>query len=171
MTPIKHISAVNSSNEALEAKIKGMFYLLQTSTEKFLEELDRSYELYKIGEKTKIAQKLEEIASESEPGSMETDLIAKLLNTLNGLGKKVVVDGFLLNSKLIETAVVLSENDSRIFYGVVPKSGKENQLREAISDFYAETSHWQMFKYTEPLFQVIQPELLSEIKYQEKIVG
>ncbi|MEN9440590.1 MAG: hypothetical protein RLZ33_666 [Bacteroidota bacterium] len=163
------IRANTSSTSEIEGKIKGMFFLMQSTTEKFLEELDRSYELYKIGEKTEIAKKLEEIATGQKIGNMETELIGKLLNTLNSLGKKVVVDGFLKNSEAVERAFLLSENDSRILYGLVPKENKEEELRKSISNFYAQTSNWEMFKYTEPLFQVIPKNLSSKVKFKASI--
>ncbi len=167
-TKDKTQSKLNSESE-FQGKIKGMFYLLQTNIEKFLEELDQSYELYKIGEKTEIAKKLEEIASAHIPGKMETELIGKLLKTLNIIGKKVVVDGFIKNSKNIANAYLLSENESRILYGIVPKPNKEQEVRDSINFFYSETSHWEMFRYTEPLFQVIPNDLIEKVKYQTTI--
>lgn len=169
MTEQGEIVGKLSPDKELEGKIKGMFFMIQTTTEKFLEELDRSYQLYKIGEKTEIAKKLEKIATDQKIGSMETELISKLLNTLNTLGKKVVIDGFVKKSELIEKAFLLSENESRILYGLVPKKDKEEDLRESISDFYFQTSNWEMFRYTEPLFQVIPENLLGKIKYKASI--
>ena len=170
MTKNEEIVSNLSSDKELEGKIKGMFYMIQTTTEKFLEELDRSYELYKIGEKTEIAKKLEEIATQEKIGNMETELISKLLNTLNTLGKKVVVDGFLKNSDSVESAFLLSESESRILYGIVPKKDKENILRESISKFYTQTSNWEMFRYTEPLFQVIPLDLKDKVKFKSTII-
>lgn len=169
MTEKEEIAAQLSSESELQGKIKGMFFMIQTTTEKFLEELDRSYELYKIGEKTEIAKKLEEIATGYKVGNMETELIGKLLNTLNTLGKKVVIEGFLKNSEHIHKAFLLSENDSRILYGLVPKTDKEEELRKSINDFYTQTSHWEMFRYTEPLFQVIPEHLTDKVRYKSSI--
>lgn len=165
----KDISSKINTDKELEGKIKGMFFMIQTTTEKFLEELDRSYALYKIGEKTKIAKKLEQIATGQKIGSMENELIGKLLNTLNSLGKKVVVEGFLKNSTALDQAYILSENNSRILYGLVPFDGQEQELRKSINNFYAQTSNWEMFKYTEPLFQVISKNLIDKVKYQSSI--
>lgn len=155
--------------EDLQGKIKGMFFLIQDAVEKLSSELDRSYQLYKIGEKTEISKKLEKIVTD-EPGKMESDLIEKLLKTLNILGKKVVVDGFIKSSNLIESAYILSENENRILYGVVPKDESEEELRSKISEFYLETSTWEMFKHTEPLFQVIPNNLIDKIKFKSTII-
>lgn len=164
----KTIKALSSDKE-LESRIKGMFFMIQASTEKFLEELDRSYELYKIGKKTEIAKKLEEIATGQNIGNMETELIGKLLNTLHTLGKKVVIDGFLKNTDTVKKAFLLSEDDNRILYGVVPQDCREEELRKTINSFYSQTSNWEMFRFTEPLFQVIPENLIDKIRYKSSV--
>lgn len=161
----------SKEKEKVTSEIKGMFYLLQTNTEKFLEEVDKSYELFKIGDKTEITKRLEKIATEYSPGQMEAELVGKLLNTLRNLGKSVVIEGFINKNENISSAVVLSENDRRIMFGVVPKEEEsEKNLRKDISKFYEQTAHWNMFRYTEPLFQVIPKNLFSKINYKDKIV-
>ncbi len=164
----KNISS-SLDKEKVSSEIKGMFYLLQTNTEKFLEEVNKSYELFKIGDKTEITKRLEKIATEYSPGQMEAELVSKLLNTLRMLGKSVVIDGFINKSDYLDEAVILSENDRRIMFGLVPKEESEESLRKDIAKFYAQTSHWNMFRYTEPLFQVIPKDLLTQINFQERI--
>ncbi len=158
-----------SSNEEIQGKIQGMFYMLQTTTEKFLEELDRSYALYKIGEKTAITKKLEKLATTRNVGQMETDLISKLLKTINALGKKVVIEGFVKNLDVVAEAYILSETENRILYGLVPKAGQEQKLRSLVAEFYSNTSNWEMFKYTETLFQIIPKELKDKVKFLSQI--
>ena len=159
----------STDKDRVSGEIKGMFYLLQTNTEKFLEEVNKSYELFKIGEKTEITKRLEKIAAEYSPGQMEAELVSKLLDTLRSLGKSVVIDGFINKNENLDQAVLLSENDRRIMFGLVPKDDAEAALRKDITKFYSQTSHWNMFRYTEPLFQVISKELLPRINNQECI--
>jgi len=153
-----------------DERIKGMMYSLQLNTESFLNELNRSYELYKIDCKTDMAKHLEQIVLEAKPGKLENELLEKLLLTLNNIGKKVVIDGFLKKLDHVSNAYLLSESDNRVLYGVVPKNGKDDSLRLEISNFYSETSNWEVFKHTEPLFQVIPAELIGKVKTLQVVI-
>jgi len=47
---------------------------------------------------------------------------------------------------------------------LIPKENMEDALRESVSSFYSQTSNWDMFRFTEPLFQIIPSHLMGKIK-------
>lgn len=51
-------SATRTQVDSKADQIKAILYLLQTNIEEFQTEVNRAYELLKIGERTKLSQKL-----------------------------------------------------------------------------------------------------------------
>ena len=52
-------NTINIENDSKLSQLKALLYLLQTNLEEFKDDVDASYELLKIGEKTELSRKLE----------------------------------------------------------------------------------------------------------------
>lgn len=157
------------ANEKIKSEVKGMLTMLQISTEKFLEELNSSYDLINIDIETDLTKKIKKIIKDTEPGKMENGLVDKFLMSLTELGKKIIIEGYIKRNDKIDSAYILSESAGRVLYGIVPKDNLDSEVRGYISNLYSTTSHWEVFKHSEPLFQVIPKRLISKINTLQEI--
>lgn len=53
-------ATINITNDSKISQLKALLYLLQSNLEELKDEVDMSYELLKVGEKTELLKKLEE---------------------------------------------------------------------------------------------------------------
>jgi hypothetical protein len=140
--------------------------LLQTNLEEFKDEVDRSYELLKIGERTDLSKRIE--------NTLENPInsIFQLSSNIEQQIKEIIdriVKGFLRhNSAIIYSAFRTKTTMNDLHYSVVLKDDNIDN-RNAIFDFFDKFDLLE-FSLKHPVyFQFVPQELIDKILIQEHI--
>jgi hypothetical protein len=147
-------------------QLKAILYLLQTNLEEFKEEVDRSYELIKIGEKTDLSKKIENNID---------DPINSIFNLSNNIDNqiKLIVDrmvkGFLNHhSNIIKEAFRTKTSLQDLHYSIVLKADTL-ETRNTILDFFDQFDLLDIAVKYPVLFQFVPENLISKIETTEVI--
>ncbi len=147
-------------------QLQAILYLLQTNLEEFKEEVDRSYELLKIGEKTDLSKKIED--------SLEAPInsIFKLSSNIDSQIREIIdrmVKGFLKhNSEIIKIAYRTKTNLNDLHYSIVLKQDDIDN-RNKIFDFFDKFDLLDIATKYPVYFQFVPNELIDKIKVDEPI--
>lgn len=147
-------------------QLKAILYLLQTNLEEFKDEVDRSYELLKVGEKTDLSKKIE--------NTMEDPInsIFKLSSNIDDQIKEIVdriVKAFLKhNSQVIQGAYRTKTSLNDLHYSIVLKEDNiENRNR--IFDFFDKFDLLDISSKYPVYFQFVPIELIEKILVAESV--
>lgn len=147
-------------------QLKAILYLLQTNLEELKDEVDSSYELLKIGEKTSFSEKLlkkidNPIKDIFEFSSNIDDQVDYILDR--------VVRGYLKKKHdIIDRAFKTKESINDLHYSIVLKEDN-TENRMAIFSFL---NNFDLMDITEkhPIyFQFIPRKLIDKINYSEEV--
>jgi len=147
-------------------QVKQLLFLLQTHLEEYKDEVDRSYELYKIGEKTNLSKKLENVIK--NPLSNIHDLSSNI-----DLQAKQIIDGivksfFKYNCKIIQTAYKTKTSSNDLHYSIVLKKDDIDN-RNRIFDFFDKFYILDISDKYPVYFQFVPPELIGKMHLNEEI--
>lgn len=147
-------------------QLKAILYLLQTNLEEFKDEVDRSYELLKIGEMTDLTKKIE--GTLSNP----MDSVLNVSNNIDSQVKQIVdifVKSFFRKNKTVVSSAFRSKTSlNDLHYSIVLNEDNIDN-RNKIFDFYDKYDLLEI-SYKYPVyFQFIPVELVNKLNYSEEL--
>lgn len=147
-------------------QLKAILYLLQTNLEDFKDEVDSSYELLKIGEKTNFSKKIEQKID--NPIKDIFEFSSKIDNQVNSILDKVVRGFLQKNSSIIYKAFKTKENQDDLHYSIVLKDDTINN-RTKLFSFLDNFDLIEISQKHPIYFQFIPRKLIDKINYNEEI--
>ncbi len=163
---MENIQDTKSSVDHKVGQLKAILYLLQTNLEEFKEEVDRSYALINLGEKTDLSNEIE--------NTLENPLnsIFKLSNNIDSQIKEIVdrmVKSFLkYNASIVKEAYRTKTALDDLHYSIVLK--KDNiDNRNKIFDFFDNFDLLDISSKYPVYFQFVPNELIEKIQVSESI--
>jgi hypothetical protein len=146
-------------------QLKAILYLLQTNLEEFKDEVDRSYELLKIGEMTDLTKKIEDTLSNP------MDSVFLVSNNIDNQVKHIVdifVKSFLRNRKSIVASAYRSKTSlNDLHYSIVLRDDNIDN-RNKVFDFFDKYDLTDVSAKYPVYFQFIPVELVSKLNYSEE---
>jgi len=147
-------------------QLKAILYLLQTNLEEFKDEVDSSYELLKIGEKTSLSKKIEQ--KMDNPVKDIFEFSSKIDNQVNYILDKVIRGFLKKNSKLVDQAFKTKANQNDLHYSIVLKNDNLDNRNKLFS--FLDNFDLMDISQKHPIyFQFIPKKLISKINYNEEI--
>lgn len=147
-------------------QLRAILYLLQTNLEEFKDEVDRSYELLKIGEMTELTKKIE--GTLSNP----IDSVLNVSNNIDGQVKQIVdifVKSFFRKNKATVNSAYRSKTSlNDLHYSIVLKEDNIDN-RNKIFDFFDKYDLLEIANKYPVYFQFIPVELVNKLNYSEEL--
>lgn len=156
----------NINTELKTKQLQAILYLLQTHLEDLKKEVDRSYELLKIGELTDLSKKIENTLNSPFGNILEIskDIDDKVKQVLNSF----VSSFFKYRHDLIQAVFKSKTPLDELYYSIVLREDNlEN--RNKIFEFYNKFDLLDISNRYPVYFQFVPKELLGKIKYIEEI--
>ncbi len=145
-------------------QLQAILYLLQTNLEEFKDEVDRSYELLKIGEKTNLSEKIE--ATIDDPISSIFKLSLDIDNQLKSIVDRIVKSFLKHNSSILQSAYQL--NTTNLQYAIVLKNDNIDN-RNKIFDFFDKFDLLDIADKVTVNFQFVPAQLIEKMFVQKSI--
>lgn len=163
---MEHKSDIYANADQKLGQLRAILYLLQTNLEEFKDEVDRSYELLKIGEMTELTKKIE--GTLSNP----MDSVLNISNNIDGQVKQIVdifVKSFFRKNKETVSATYRSKTSlNDLHYSIVLK--KDNmENRNKIFDFFDKYDLLEIANRYPVYFQFIPVALVNKLNYSEEL--
>jgi len=150
----------------LEGDLKAILYLLQSNLEDFKAEVDRSYSLLKIGERTDFVKSIE--SSLRNPlfsiSEMSKNLDDNVTHIVDGLVKSFLV----YRREFIQRALRSRTTMNDLHYSIVLKEDRI-EIRDKFLDFFEYYDLYDISRRYPVTFQFVPPELIDKIRYTEEI--
>ncbi len=157
---------IRTVNDNKIGQLKAIFYLLQTNLEEFKDEVDSSYELLKLGEKTNLSKHIE-------------DTIEDPLNSIFGISNEIdiqiklmidrIIKSFLnKNAGIIKEAFKTKTLLNDLHYSIVLKEDNISN-RSKIFEFLDKFDLLDISKKYPVYFQFVPVELIGKISTIEKL--
>ena len=159
-------NTINIENDSKLSQLKALLYLLQTNLEEFKDDVDASYELLKIGEKTELSRKLEKKID--NPIGEIFQFSNKIDLQVSQILDKIIKGYFQKNNNLIFKAFKTRKNITDLHYSIVLKSDNiEN--REVFFDFLNKLDLANINQKHNVYFQFIPAKLIDKINFSEEL--
>ncbi|WP_315816882.1 hypothetical protein [Paraflavitalea speifideaquila] len=139
--------------------MKSILYLLQNKLEEFKEEVDRSYELLKIGELTELSKKIE--ATLSNP----VDSVFHVSNNIDDQVKHIIdkfVNSFLRIKKPLITAAYRSKTSLNDLHYSIVLNDDNITNRNKVFDFFDKYDLLDISSKYPVYFQFVPIELVEK---------
>lgn len=147
-------------------QLKAILYLLQTNLEEFKDEVDSSYELLKIGEKTSLSKKIEQ--KMDNPIKDIFEFSSKIDNQVNYIIDKVVRGFLKKNSNIVERAFKTKSNLDDLHYSILLKDDNIDNRTKMFS--FLDNFDLMDISQKHPIyFQFIPKQIIDKINYNEEI--
>lgn len=147
-------------------EIQSILYLLQESLERFKNEADRSYELFKIGTKTPLTEEIEGFVKNPLKSVIQSS--ANIDKQVKGLISKLVEQFLISKGEIIQNVSLTKNSNNDLYYSVVLKSDTiEN--RAAIFSFFELYNQLDIYYRYPVFFQFVPVELLGKINSASEI--
>ncbi len=157
-------SDIKSDNKL--GQLKAILYLLQTDIEEFKDEVDASYALLNIGEKTPLSKKLEKTLE--NPVEDIFQFYSKIDSQVNQILDKIIRGYFKKNYLALEKVYKTSESPNDLHYSIVLREDNiEN--RDIFFDFLNKIDLANISQKHNVSFQFIPSKLVEKIKFSEEI--
>ncbi len=148
-------------------QIKAILFLLQTNLEEFKTEVNRAYELLKIGEKSNLSKKIEHMMD--DPISNIFQISSDVDNQAKIIIDRIVKSFINYKSDLIQYAIRSKTYFNDLHYSIVLKvDNVEN--RNQIFDFYDKYDMLEISNRFPVYFQFVPIELIKNIPLAEEIL-
>jgi hypothetical protein len=163
---MEKIQDTNAAIDRTAGQLKAILYLLQTNLEDFKEEVDKSYELLKVGEKTDLSKKIENTIE--NPINSIFQLSSNIENQINEILDRYV-KGFLKHhSILIHSAYKTKTTLNNLHYSIVLQEDNIAN-RDKIFDFFDKFDLLDISSKYPVYFQFVPVELIDKISVTERI--
>lgn len=157
---------IDANTDPMIGQIKAILYLLQTHLETFSNEVDRSYALNNIGEKTPLINDIEKMIKDPVSGIL--DLSSNIDNKLKKIIEKVVISYLTHKSEIIEVAFKTKTMSDDLHYTIVLKEDN-NENRNSIFDFFDSFDMNELSKNHPVYFQFVRKDLIGKINTGPKL--
>jgi hypothetical protein len=146
--------------------VKGTLFVLQEKLSETLQEVNNSYDLYKLGEKTKLAQLIE--ASIQDPLNTGYKLSVDIDNNVKCMIDLVVKNFFLKNKDIIDSVYRTKTPRNDLHYCVVLKEDNPKNRTNIFSFFntYDSTNFSEKFPV---YFQFVPAKLIEKVFVHSKL--
>lgn len=159
-------TAIKTTNDQVTERLHKFFYLLQDDLEKFKVEVEKSYELFKVGEKTAFTEALEDYAKNPTKGFFAD------ANKINSVAQSII-NGWVTihlkkSSKLLSKALHYQKSaDGGLYYYVSLKKDTSENRRKILEFFDRYDVTGISFRY--PVYiQFIPVDLIDKIDVKLK---
>lgn len=150
----------------VKERLHKFFYLLQDDLEKFKNEVEKSYELFKVGEKTALTEAIEDHVKNPTKGffANANEVTKVAMSVINGW----VTIHFKKNSDILSKAVHYQKNaDGGLYYYVALKKDTSENRRRILEFFDRYDVTGLSFRY--PVFiQFVPKDLIAKINVDLK---
>ena len=147
-------------------QLKAILYILQTNLEEFKDEVDRSYELLKLGEKTDLSKKIEDTLS--DPIKSIFQLSTDIDNQIKEIVDRIVKSFLKHHSDIIREAFKTKTSMGDLHYSIVLKKDDIDN-RNKIFDFFDKFDLLDISSKYPVYFQFVPAELIGKILVSEPI--
>ena len=147
-------------------QLKAILYLLQTNLEEFKDEVDASYALLSIGEKTPLSKKLEKTLE--NPVKDIFQFSNKIDNQVNQILDKIIRGYFKKNYFALEKVFKTRESLNDLHYSIVLKDDNIKN-RDIFFEFLNKIDLANISQKHNVYFQFIPSQLVDKIKFNEEI--
>lgn len=162
------ITATSKQTEKTKAKVDGILYQLETSLEKFIDEVKKSYALHQVGEKTPLVENIEEVIGQTRIESLYSfsrEIDRQILYIIDD----VVVKFFKIHKDIIASAYKLKvQNKLNQYYLIVLKEDSVEN-RNTIFSFLDSFDITDIFAKYPVLFKFTGEALLHGFFIEKKI--
>lgn len=159
-------TTINTKTDNNLGKLRGILYKLQLDLEEFKNEVDNSYALLEIGEKSELSKKLEK--SLENPIKDIFKFSSKIDNQVSYILDKVVRGYFKNNKLILEKVFKTREGLSDLHYSIVLKEDNTKN-REIFFSFLNQLDLTDISQKDKIYFQFIPSQLVNKIKFSEEI--
>ncbi|MHB8261751.1 MAG: hypothetical protein ACYDCN_13075 [Bacteroidia bacterium] len=157
---------IKTSVDHKVGQLKAILYLLQTNLEEFKDEVDRSYELIKIGEKTDLSKKIE--TTIDDPINSIFKLSSNIDNQIKEIVDRIVKAFLKHNSSIIHGAYKTQTSLNDLHYSIVLKKDDMDN-RNKIFDFFDKFDLLDISNKYPVYFQFVPSELIGKINITEEV--
>ena len=157
---------IHTASEKKLQQLKHILYLLQSNLEEFKEEVDRSYALLQIGEKTEFTKSIEKRLS--DPLGDFSNISDKIDQEVKGIIKSMAKNFFSRNKSLVEKVLLSNTSLNHLHYSIVLKDDNIDN-RNIIFEFLNRYDLLDMGNKYPVYFQFIPTELAHKINSIEEI--
>lgn len=147
-------------------QLKAILYLLQTNLEEFRDEVDRSYELLKIGERTDLSKKIEDTID--DPLTSIFKMTSNIDDQVKDIVDRIVKSFLKHNSEIIQNAFRTKTSMNDLHYSIVLKTDDINN-RNKIFDFFDKFDLLEISKKYPVYFQFVPVELADKMLISESL--
>lgn len=147
-------------------QLKAILYLLQTNLEEFKDEVDRSYELLKVGEKTDLSKKIENTIE--DPIYSIFKLSSNIDNQIKEIIDRIVKSFLKDNSHIIQIAYRTKTSLNDLHYSIVLKNDSMDN-RNKIFEFFDRFDLLDISSKYPVYFQFVPIELIQNILVNEMV--
>lgn len=157
---------IHIENGGKLGQLKALLYLLQTNLEEFKNDVDSSYELLKIGEKTSLTKRLEQaIKNPAEDFfNYSNNIDVKVSEILH----RIILGYFKRNKNSIERVFKTNKNLNDLHYSIVLK--KDNISNRAMFfDFLNKLDLNYLNQKHNIYFQFIPSHLVDKINFEKEL--
>ncbi|MCG8698102.1 MAG: hypothetical protein MI922_08615 [Bacteroidales bacterium] len=148
-------------------QLKAILYLLQTNLEDFSKEVDRSYELLKVGEKTDLSKQIEDTLD--NPLNSIFNLSADIDNNVKGIVHKIASSFIKKNADIINSAFKTKTTMDDLHYSIVLKEDNMDN-RNKIFDFFDKYDLLDISSKYPVYFQFVPIELKDKILIEGDVI-
>lgn len=159
-------ATINITNDSKISQLKALLYLLQTNLEEFKDEVDASYELLKIGEKTELSKKLEKKID--NPIADLFQFSNKIDIQVSQILSKIIQGYFKKNNSIINQVFKTRESITDLHYSIVLKNDTIDN-RVIFFDFLNKLDIDNLNQKHNIYFQFIPSHLVDKIKFSEEL--
>lgn len=159
-------SVLDIKKDSKLGQLKAILYLLQTNLEDFKDEVDSSYELLKVGERTALSKKIEQKIE--NPIQDIFEFSSKIDLQVNAIIDKVIKSFFKKNAKIIDSAFKTKESLNDLHYSIVLKEDNIDN-RTKLFSFLDNFDLMDISQKHPVYFQFIPKKLIDKINYKEEI--
>lgn len=147
-------------------QLKAILYLLQTNLEEFRDEVDRSYELLKIGEKTDLSKKIENTIE--DPLTSIFNMTSNIDDQVKDIVDRIVKSFLKHNAEIIQNAYRTKTSMNDLHYSIVLKTDDINN-RNRIFDFFDKFDSLEISRKYPVYFQFVPLELADKMLISESL--
>ncbi len=146
--------------------VKGTLFQLQEEFSKILDEIDRSYKLYKVGEKTKLTEAIE--ATLANPLKQAYSISLDIDGNIKNIIDVIVKNFFIRNNSVVESVYRTKTPNQDLHYCIVLKNDTPENRTKVFGFFNAYDSTEVSEKFP-VYFQFVPSKLIQKIFIQEKL--
>ena len=158
---------IETSTGQKKGQIKAILYLLQTNLDEFKNEVDKSYELLRIGEKTDLSKMIEETLS--DPFRSIFNVSSKIDKEVRDIVNRITIGYFKSIKKSTISQVYQNKSHRNDLYYAIVLEEDSIENRSMVFDFFDSYEQLDIAERFPVFFQFVPAELTGKLKHMEKV--